>query len=503
MKMITIKMTILLVSVAAVLSSCKKDFLERNPLSSLSSEVFWQNEEDVKQALAGVYTALQGGFYGSRKVWLDAYSDNAYDRFNYYGFQQITQGIVNSTNVPWDFYGVPYRGIARCNFFLDNIGKASIGEAVATVYAAEVRFLRAMFYFDLVQCYGGVVLYKTAPASVDESKMKQSSAAEVLSFVNEELDFAIANLPNEVYDGHAVKASAEALRARVALYQQDWPTAATLTGNIIADGKFSVWPEYEELFNSSATQFNNTEIIFSTRFLSPNNVNSFDMELGNYAAVGPYQNLVDEYETLNGKMINDPSSGYDPEDPYTNRDPRLYYTIQVPTDIIRYADGTLYVHSDPLLTGYAPKKYVNFTHNPNLIGSQLSDQHVLHTRYADVLLMYAEAKNELSGPDPSVYSALNQIRQRPSVNLPPVDEAEFGTQETLREFIRHERRVELALEGTRYYDLKRWDLMEEKLSAMQNPGGVQLSFGEANNVLPFSLSEVTQNPQLDQNDGYK
>jgi hypothetical protein len=146
---------------------------------------------------------------------------------------------------------------------------------------------------------------------------------------------------------------------------------------------------------------------------------------------------------------------------------------------------------------------VNWANFPfDYIKSNRQDQNMVHIRYADVLLMYAEAKNELSGPDASIYAALNQIRQRPGVNMPPVNESLYGSQSALRDFIRHERRIEFALEGARYYDLKRWGLMAEKLSAIQNPGGVQLSFGEKNNVLPFPQVELDKNPNLKQNTGY-
>jgi len=489
------------VLIAGVISSCKKDFLDTNPLDAVSSQTFWKSDDDVQQALTGVYSKLQSGFYSDTKVFLDAYSDNAYDRFSYFSFDVYTQGVINSTNVNGTFYNTPYQIIAACNYFLDNVGKAPISATAINEYSAEVKFIRAMCYFDLVQCYGGVVVYKTTPASVAAAKIPQSSASDVLAFVNSDLDFAIANLPATAYTGHAVQASALAEKARVAMFQKDWPTAVTLTKQIMNSGLFSIYSNYAGLFITS-TQQNNPEIIFSTKYLGPNNPNNFDLYLGNYAALAPYGNLVNEYEMKNGKMITDPASGYDPANPYVNRDPRLGFTIQVPGDLFIDPDGTTFQHSDPLLTGFAPKKYVDLSHLP-FSNAQLSDQNVIHTRYADVLLMYAEAENEVSGPDASIYSALNQIRQRPTVNMPPVDQTTYGTQSTLRDFIRHERRIEMALEGERYYDLKRWNLMEDKLSLMKNPGGIQLKFGEQNNVLPFSQTELTANPQLKQNAGYQ
>jgi len=195
----------------------------------------------------------------------------------------------------------------------------------------------------------------------------------------------------------------------------------------------------------------------------------------------------------NGK----PTSGYDPANPYNNRDPRLRITCELPIDAT-YPDA---LHdNNTTQTGYRMKKYTNPA-NFSYTMMKNTDQNVVHIRYADVLLMYAEAKNELSGPDATMYAALNRIRQRPSVNLPPVNTLLYGSQSSLRDFIRHERRIELALEGNRYYDLKRWGLMQTKLSALKNPAGVQMSFGEKNNVLPFPQSEIDKNHNLKQNAG--
>jgi len=507
MKTIYKNTMLLLVVLCGTLVSCDKEFLDKNPTDAISSQTFWQNEKDVAMGLAGVYRRLRDGFYGNRKLWLDTYSDNALDRHSFYGFGSLTQGIVNSTNVTSNFYNSPYAGIASCNFFLENADQTPIDESTLTKYKAEVRFLRSMFYFDLVQAFGDVVLYKTAPTSIEESKVKQSPKAEVLAFIHEDLDFAITNLPNDTYNGHAVKGSAQALKARVLLFQQKWDEAASMAQQVMMDGPFEIYQGgYQNLFLTQ-TQQQNPEIIFSTKFLSPDNYHvgeGIEVELGWYGSIQPYQNLVDDYETIDGKEITDPTSMFDPANPFLNRDPRLRMTVKVPIDPYINPDGSIFSETDPLLTGgYSQKKYVELARLPFGRGKiNLSDQNIVHIRYADVLLMYAEAKNEATGPDATIYSALNEIRSRVGVNMPNVDEGKYNTQETLRDYIRHERRIELALEGFRYHDLKRWNMAQEKLSTVTNPGGVQLSFGETNNVLPFSLNELDKNPELDQKEGY-
>ena len=489
-----------------LLPACKKGYLDKSPTDAISSQNFWTNDADVQTALAGVYKRLQAGFFSNRKLFLDAYSDNALDRHNYYGFGNNAIGIVNSTNVTTAFYNDPYNGISSCNFFLDNVDKAPITDANKTKYKAEVKFLRALFYFDLAQAYGGVIIYKKAPISVDAAKIKQSTKDEVLAFIHEDLDAAIAGLPDVVYAGNAVKGSAQALKARVLMLQQKWADAATLTNQIMTGGKFSIYTGgYANLF-LTATQQNNPEIIFSTKFLantSPQIGEGNMVEVGWYGCIAVYQNLVDEYEMTNGKMITELGSGYVSTDPHSNRDPRLKLTVKVPSDPYVNPDGSFFAFSDPALSGYNQKKYLDFKTLPfgrNLI--PLTDQNIVHIRYADILLMYAEAKNELSGPEASIYTAINSIRSRPGINMPPVDQTVYNTKDKLREFIRHERRVETAGEGHRYFDLKRWGIMQAKLAPLKNPGGVQLAFGEKNNVLPFPLTELDRNKKLEQNKDY-
>jgi len=506
MKTKYIGIAMIAIAMTAMLTSCNEDFLDKDPTTKIDGAAFWKTDADTKLGLAGVYRRLQSGFYGQGKLWLDTYSDNALDRHSYYGFGDLTRGIVNSTNVTSTFYNIPYAGISGCNFFLDNIDKSPTADAKKTVYKAEVRFIRTMFYFDLVQAFGGVILYQTEPATVEDAKIAKSSKEDVLKFIHSELDFAIANLPDEAYNGHAVKASAQALKTKVYLFQQNWSAAADLAKQIISGGKFQIYQGgYQNLF-LTATQQNNPEIIFSTKYLAPNNPQGGEgvlVEIGWYGSIAPYQNLVDAYEMKNGKRINEAGSGYVAANPYENRDPRLKMTIKVPTEKYINPNGQEFKESDPLLTGYVQKKYLDFSKLPfDRTKTPLTDQNIVHTRYADVLLMYAEAKNEVSGPDASIYKALNEIRERKGVEMPKVDETIYNTKEKLRDFILHERRIELAMEGHRYYDLKRRNLMESTLAPLKNPGGAPLKFGEKNNVLPFAQSELDRNKNLVQNEDY-
>ena len=496
--------------------SCNKDFLDRNPQNSISSQIFWASEADVQTGLAGVYSRLQQNFLGYERVYLDGLSDNAFldpGNGNQPNMHNMTIGSISPGlgGAMANLYSTPYRAITSVNYFLDNVDKAPLTEAKKKLYKAEVRFIRALAYFDLVQAFGGVVIYKNYPTKLDDAKIAKSTKEEVYAFIAEDLDFAIANLPDEKYNSHAVKGSAQGIKARVLVTQQKWAEAVPLLQQITSSGKFALSNNYAGLF-LRAGQGNaavNTEIMFSTQYLAPNNVHrlspgnaGMDIELGWWSLMQPYKDLVDDYEMKDGKPANE-SPLFDSANPYANRDPRLDLTVKLPGETWRNPAGAVWNGSYPSQTGFLMEKYVELARAPFAnTTATASDQDYVHLRYADVLLMYAEAKNEVSGPDATVYAALNQVRARPGINMPPVDQTKYNTKEKLRDYIRHERRVELALEGQRYNDLKRWNIAHSKLPTLKNPSGRPLIFETKNYELPFQQSELDNNPLLVQNTGY-
>lgn len=480
--------------------SCNDSFLERHPLDQISSGTFWQTEDDVKMGLAGCYRQLQSDFLGYRRVWLDCLSDNAFAEWAYFNIPAMTIGVTSPTSggaVNMAYYS-PYRGIANCNYFLGNVDRVPMDEARKSIYKAEVRFLRALMYFDLTDFFGDVILYRESPAGAEVSKVAKSPKSEVLAFIHEDLDAAIAALPEASYSGHAVKGSATAMKARVLLSEQKWPDAASYALQTMQSGKFGIANNYLGIF-LTGTQGGNPEIIFSTQYLGPTNPTAFtesmDVQIGWYGCINPYQDLVDEFECTDGLRIAE-SPLYKAETPFANRDPRLVLNMR------RVAEEAWPEPQHPGQTGYVMRKYADFSHAPFSYAKTDSDQDMVSIRYADVLLMYAEAKNEANGPDASIYDALDQIRTRPGVNMPPVDRAKYNTQDALREFIRHERRVELALEGLRYFDIKRWGIAHTKLPAIKNPGGIPLVFEQKHYRFPFPQGELDINDLLKQNEGY-
>lgn len=503
MKKLINKITILgTVIFVLISSSCNEDFLNKNPLDQISSQTFWTSENDMRMAVTGCYSRLKGSFLDYQRGYLEGLSDNAFVYWGLYGIDNMAMGIISASSggAKNDIYNTCYRGISQCNFVIGNIDNTlGIAENVKNTAKGEVQFLRALFYFELVNCFGDVIMYKESPESVDASKIVKSPKEDVLEFIHQDLDFAISNLPDENYsEGHAVKGSAMALKTRVLLTEEKWSEAATLAQQIMSSGKFSIYPDYASMFLNEG-QVNNPEIMFACEYLSPDSYHSVYGANIEYAKhIFLRQDLADAFECIDGLSISE-SPLYDPEDPFANRDPRHAYIVRNPvgTDW----DGHYpYSFFDP--TGVQNRKYIDPTIPGDYANAYLNDWNFILLRYADVLLMYAEAKNEASGPDQSVYDAINEVRARPSVDMPPVDQSKYNTKELVREFIRHERRIEFAMEGIRYFDLKRWHVAHIIMPEIKNLVGDPYTFEEKHYYWPFDQNELDNNPNLVQTNGY-
>ncbi|GAA0548766.1 RagB/SusD family nutrient uptake outer membrane protein [Chitinophaga japonensis] len=493
--------------IALLITGCKSSFLDKYPLDQPAEDNFWKSEDDLQLALTGCYASLSvnqsqsvtEGF-GAFTMYWDGISDNAYPRstsFNNIALGQLeptTGGIVN------DWYNLNYRAIASCNYFLANADRVPVDAATLQQYKAEVHFLRAYFYFQLANIYGGVII-TLQPEGLDYARdLQKSPQAEVMEQVLNDLDTAIAHLPDAPYSGRAVKASAQGLKARVLLYNDRFREAAATAKAVIDGGLFHLADEYYSLFVKPG-QNNNPEIIFSARYLLPNMFSTLDYQMGwdQWERIQPIKNLVDAFECTDGKPITE-SPLYDTAHPYENRDPRLRKTVYVPGDPWKYSPDGIF---DPAKdgnnrTGFLVKKYLDTSRAPTNYSTR-SDQDFVLLRYADILLMYAEAQNETSGPDQGVYDAVNAVRARQGINMPPLPAGLSQTE--MRQRIRRERRVEFALEGTRYFDLLRWRIAKETLTAIINPGGEPRKFTDRNYLWPFPQSEVDVYG-IEQNPGY-
>lgn len=440
-------------ALAAGFTSCD-DFLDKQPLDKVSSTTFWQTTKDADKALTAVYASFRNGTYsavpaGGPCTELECLSDNAVTRGSHSPIQQgginaSTGGILN------DMWTHSYEGIAAANYFLDNFDRVRdlYTEAEFNKLKAEVLFVRTFFYNELVVHYGDIPLMLSAAKVGDGyDKKPRTPRAQVIEQLIEDIDFAITWLPDIAYtNGHAVKGSAVVLKCRILLNDQRFADAAKLAGDYIhnASNPFKLSDDYAGIFFGN--QKNNPEIMFSIQFTAPDDFHALDQMVGSRMTIFPSFNLRAAYEEGDPRIK---MTMYERGDPWVNNEKSGLFE-----DDGNRAEGLV------PFTGMAFKKYVN----PTLMApkaSDLSDQDIVKMRYADLLLMYAEAMFESGqGNDPKALAALNAVRQRPGVNMPPKSEL-------TRENIRNERRVELAYEGIRYYDIIRWDIAKDVIPTVQ------------------------------------
>lgn len=413
---------IYLLLISFFIFGCDESFLDKAPLASLSSNTFWQNENDVQSALAGCYAPLTwgGGGYASALFapaeW-DGATDNGHSTYNYGGMQSlIKQGInPNSGGFVPVLYDQSYQAIAAVNDFIHNIERVELSTEAKNKYLGEVRFIRGLYYYLLARTFGNVPLVLDPPNSLDPNNpLGNSDKSEIIKQIYSDADFAIANLPEDSYtDGHAVKGSAQALKMHTLLLENKFAEAAVIGDQMIQSGKYSLAVEYNDNFTKPG-QNGNPEILFSVKWNPPNSSfnPSVDLFLGVWQAVQPSEDLISVYETINGVLPSEDPE-FDPDNPYENRDPRLKKTVFTPGD--NWGNLVSSTGSDQVfvpgergdITGFAMKKFLNLPFGTPPSYSTLSDQDWLIFRYADILLMHAEALNESEGPTPQVYSSIN------------------------------------------------------------------------------------------------
>lgn len=493
---------VLVSAVSFVLTSCE-DFLDKNPLDQLSNQTFWKTEKDADMAIAGVYSLLLSFTYDHHRMDWDALTDDFILFGTYQRVDNIARGLIEpgTGGMASTVYVDSYKGITACNVFLANIDRVeTMDEAKRSRYKGEVLFLRGLFYFTLSEFYGGVPLY-TKPVTLEEANVAKTPKAEVVEQVLKDLNDAIALLPATLYTSRAVKGSALALKAKVLMHNDRWSEAAAAADEVIKSKVFKLSTDFAGLFVTKG-QTNNPEIMFSARYLNPDRYSSEspDMKYGNAVAINARQDFVNEFECIDGLPISQ-SPLYDPATYKKNRDPRLDLTIRDVKESLVSSTGIKFTNvTAGILSNYFVRKYVDAENLPFTYATR-SDQDYVLLRYAELLLIYAESKNEASGPDQSVYDAINEIRNRTGVKMPPI--ATGLSKEQLRAKIRHERRVELGAEGVRYLDLKRWKTAEIIIPNIVDPGGVRRQFDPTKHYLfPFPQSEIDINKKLVQNPKY-
>lgn len=533
----------LIVLLATGLAGCKK--LDLAPTDRFSELNFWLYDQNVSNALNNVY----GRMYTSQYFFYnEALSDNAYTRLGISsGFPDvIASGIFTPTLErflgEWDYY---YTGIKAANIFLENVDKnTTMAPALKERMKAEVRFIRAFHNFKLMSWWGDIPLLKKDLTPDEAKTITRTPRAEVLEFILSELDAAAAALPTknqyaQADLGRITKAAAKALKARVLLYEGNRMAEVAaicedLMNNQSANGSYSLVSKYDDIF--SPTNEHNSEVILDLQYVPTNRTHGEHIDFVPVSAgargnnMAPTQELVDSYIMLNGKRIGDATSGYDELNPYANRDPRMTSTIVYHGSKFKLANGTektIYIKpgSDPdaakkdeykqsgqgTATGYYWKKY----YDPTAVPAFSSGLNLIMIRYADVLLMYAEAKQSLGQMTEEVWNkTIRPLRMRAGFTDPGALSFPAGD---LTDIIRNERRAEFAMEGLRVDDIRRWKIAEDVMNGWahgakyEDPSTdngyirAQLrTFEPAKHYLwPIPASELAKNPNLTQNNNYQ
>ena len=533
----------------ALCFSCDSDILDQVPKDSLTEETVWTDPQGAIQFINGIYGNLQSGFDRNYDGWakglylLDGVTDDGDVSMGWTHSTRFQNAQFTASNVPWgQTWGDHYSLIRKANLALENLDTLGDPELVEQL-KGEAHFLRAFCYHELLRLYGlkssgseptGVPLIDKSLTLEDDLQIPRSSYDDVLNFIIGDLDQAASMLPakGEIEAGRATVGAANALKSRVLLYAERWADAADAANEVI-NAEYSLFPDYRTLFLTK----NNEEIIFAKKFQNPDKTHQtgaggtpnagFDAynspntyrgtSDGGWGGNLVTQNFVDSYDAIDGKAQAE-SPVYDPNNPYENLDPRFEATVVHNESVFRGRVVEMYEggrEGDPGAfenTRYFLRKF----HDEDLVlYSHSSDQDWIFIRYAEVLLNYAEAKNEATGPDATVYDAINQIRQRAGM---PDLEAGLGQSE-MRDAIRNERRIELAFEEHRFFDIRRWriaqDLLDGKpiygMTITKNPDEsysyermeVEIrSFPERLYVLPIPQSEIDKNPAAKQINGW-
>lgn len=540
MEKINIKRVISIFGVVSLilLNSCEENLLEKYPTDKLSEATFWKTEKDAMLALTGVYnegTQANGRYFSfwmkGTTLRFDLFADNGNEKDNRLEYNgNLTSTDTYVTNM----WRASWNKIVRCNNFLANIPKVQMNEQKKNAMVAEVKFIRAYFYFLMSQYWGGVPLFSEVLDYQTANTISRSAKSEVVAFALNELTGAAENLPgtrpNSEY-GRITKGAALAIKGRLLMSEKRWSEAAQTYKQIIDLGIYQIDPRYKQLFEDEGEM--NKEVILAFPLVENTYGDdviklSIPTALGGWKQFNVFNDLVEDYEMIDGKTI-DESPLFDINNPYNNRDPRLYMTIFLSRYTVfrgKLYDGHPDSKTSDILTrrrwtGYGLKKFADetYTGNNDIYGA---DFPVI--RYAEILLSYLESKLEAGDPvDQTLLDqSINLVRGRAAVGMPPVTETD---PEKLRVILRRERRIELAFEGLRLFDLLRWHTAHIKINEpvygiklTNDPANYTGGFiinengyyfyeqpifkEDANYLWPIPQSEIDINPNLEQNPGY-
>lgn len=499
-----------------VLVSCKKSFLDLKPLNNISEENVWKNASLIRAFVTNIYNGIEPGIAltcDNMNGPIAIITDEARSAYTVATSNTtIITGAYSTSSAPLNNWTRQYANIRNTNLFLDNIGSSPITEDEKKRLTGEIKFLRALAYFELVKRFGGVPIITAAQSLSDDLMVPRSTMEQCFTFIEEDLNEAISTMPNTSSGGLANKWAAVALKSRAMLYAASyaqygvmdpdgfgaipsaaaagyWQKAYDAAADIVNSGPYTLVTNLNTLFiPKGATP--SSESIFEIQYSPPlrghgfHYVNAPRSESPDWTScTNPSQQLVDAFPMKNGLPITDPGSGYNPQDPYTNRDARLdasifrhglvWRDLRTRAPLVMDMKPGAYngiVEPDVAIsvthTGYYVRKFID----PDVtVATQPFGQNFttsVEIRLGEVLLNLAEAAVELNKATEAV-TAIKKLRDRAGT-LTPLSAATPIAE--LRNIVRNERLIELCFENHRLWDLRRWRKAEEVLHGLTVKG---------------------------------
>lgn len=459
-----------------ILTSCE-DFLNLKPSDSLVPENFYTNAAEVDKALNGVYQVLvlKGGadFILNAEVMTD---NCAFSSASGSEWLDFTRGTLNpSTPFVERKWKNNYKGIAVANLVLDNLYNRSemiITEVNKVRFMGEAHFLRAYFYTDLLLNFGGVPIIDRPYGNIADYSLPRQTSDSTLKFILKDLDIAIEKLePKPILNGKgkATKGAALFLKARVLLFTGHFKEAHKTLNLLSGLNEYSLMTNYIDIFDP--TKENNAEVIFDIQYADPNRTNTsypFYEYIKNWSGgYVPTTSLAEDFYDLRGLKVDPGRTVFSKF--FTNRDKRMIVTLTRPGDS---NGGTVYIPKAADKKYYNScmkvRKYLVFSDVTN--SGKRSALNIILFRYADAKLMQAECILEddslfaIESEKRKAITLIDEIRMR--AGLPIIENVIASpTRDDIKEILRRERRVELAFENSRLYDIRRWRIADEVMNS--------------------------------------
>jgi hypothetical protein len=547
--------------------SCKKNILDLSPQNQVSDAAVWTDPALIGAYETELYDGIPHGFYIHMysKMTDEAVNTAPCCGADMFGQKPLTADNIIGANAGdyWGgymyYYNQGFQYIRKVNIFLEHMATTTVALPDKAKWIAESKFVRAYAYFLLIERFGGMPIITKSYNLGDQTMFTRNTYDECVAFIKSDLAAAMPDLPKSISStdasfGRATQDAAQALLSRVTLYAASklnnpshdmtkWQAAADAAAPLLNAG-YSLYPNYRGEFQLLSGQAN-SELIFSRQFTTSNYHQAPANNLGRryqayggwWASNGPSQNLVDDYDMANGQPVYvypggvktlNTASGYDPQNPYANRDPRFDATVIHDGSVYHGDTFAMWIaqdgnswgfdsykqSSDNPADNYELRKFMPEDPSIPISFSQPYTNPWIFFRLAEIYLNYAEAKFEL-GDEATARQYINLVRAR--AGMPGLDGTVTG--DVLRRRLYNERRIELAFEAHRFFDVRRWMIGATAegagmygMSIIKNTTTnvktytpvlqLQRPWDDKYNLLPIDRSEVRRNPKFIQNPGY-